>query len=165
MGTIAEKLRHLAETKTAIKNAITAKGVAVSERDTFRSYATKIGQINKPSDIYEEIVIPPSNLTNIYFKLDFVDDNDSFNIMLSGDITYSSYDIEYNVPGCYEPPVPGLQPDVYTTVRLNTFGIANQALVHIHCNSVNWTLHVTSSSPNVKITLINKDYHLVCSPS
>ena len=54
MGTIAEKLRHLAETKTAIKNAIMAKGVHVAESDTFRSYATKIGEIsgeNSGSDL------------------------------------------------------------------------------------------------------------------
>ena len=42
MGTIAEKLTYLNGTKTAIKNAIINKGVAVSDTDTFRSYASKI---------------------------------------------------------------------------------------------------------------------------
>lgn len=46
MGTIAEKLTYLDGTKTAIKNAIIAKGVSVGENDTFRSYATKIGNIS-----------------------------------------------------------------------------------------------------------------------
>lgn len=46
MGTIAEKLTYLNDTKTAIKNSIIAKGVSVSDSDTFRSYAGKIGQIS-----------------------------------------------------------------------------------------------------------------------
>ena len=46
MGTIAEKLTYLNDTKTAIKNAVVAKGVSVSDTDTFRSYADKIGQIS-----------------------------------------------------------------------------------------------------------------------
>lgn len=46
MGTIAEKLTYLNDTKTAIKNSIVAKGVSVSDSDTFRSYATKIGEIS-----------------------------------------------------------------------------------------------------------------------
>lgn len=45
MGTIADKLTYLNGTKTAIKDAIVAKGVAISDSDTFRSYADKIGQI------------------------------------------------------------------------------------------------------------------------
>ena len=46
MATIAEQLTSLANTKTAIKDAIVAKGVSVSDSDTFSSYATKIGQIS-----------------------------------------------------------------------------------------------------------------------
>ena len=46
MGTIADKLTYLNDTKTAIKNAVVAKGVSVSDTDTFRSYADKIGQIS-----------------------------------------------------------------------------------------------------------------------
>ena len=46
MGTIAEKLTYLNDTKTAIKNAVVAKGVSISDADTFRSYADKIGQIS-----------------------------------------------------------------------------------------------------------------------
>ena len=45
MGTLAEKLSYLDGTKTAIKNAIIAKGVDVEDADTFRAYADKIGQI------------------------------------------------------------------------------------------------------------------------
>lgn len=45
MATIAEQLTSLANTKTAIKNAIIDKGVQVADTDTFASYATKIGEI------------------------------------------------------------------------------------------------------------------------
>ena len=45
MGTITDKLNKLAETKSAIKTAIVNKGVAVSDTDTFASYANKIASI------------------------------------------------------------------------------------------------------------------------
>lgn len=41
----AEKLNYLLETKNQIKNAIEGKGVSISDTDPFRSYASKIGQI------------------------------------------------------------------------------------------------------------------------
>lgn len=47
MGTTADKLAYLNGTKTAIKNAIVAKGVAVPDGTTFRGYADKIGSIVK----------------------------------------------------------------------------------------------------------------------
>lgn len=47
MATITEKkLAYLQGTKDAIKNAIIAKGQAVSDTDTFRSYADKIAAIS-----------------------------------------------------------------------------------------------------------------------
>lgn len=45
MGTIADKLNYLNETKEAIKTSIINKGVEVSDTDTFRSYAEKINSI------------------------------------------------------------------------------------------------------------------------
>ena len=45
-NTISDKLTYLEGTKSAIKDAIRAKGVAISDTDTFRSYASKIGQIS-----------------------------------------------------------------------------------------------------------------------
>jgi len=42
---IADKLNYTLETKEAIKNAIKAKGVEVTDNDTFRSYADKISSI------------------------------------------------------------------------------------------------------------------------
>ena len=46
MATIAEQLTSLANTKTAIKDAIVAKGVAIADTDPFSAYATKIGEIS-----------------------------------------------------------------------------------------------------------------------
>lgn len=43
---IANKLEYLQETKNQIKNAITEKGVTISDTDTFRSYADKIASIS-----------------------------------------------------------------------------------------------------------------------
>ena len=49
MGTNADKLEYLLETKNQIKQAIIDKGVNVADTDTFRSYATKIGEIQSGS--------------------------------------------------------------------------------------------------------------------
>ena len=46
MGTTAEKLAYLADTKTDIKNAIVAKGVEVPEGTTFRGYADLISGVS-----------------------------------------------------------------------------------------------------------------------
>ena len=46
MGQTADKLNYFLQTKSLIKQAIIDKGVDVSESDTFRSYAEKIGQIS-----------------------------------------------------------------------------------------------------------------------
>ncbi|WP_195983945.1 hypothetical protein [Clostridium sp. D33t1_170424_F3] len=163
MGTIAEKLRHLAETKTAIKNAITAKGVAVSERDTFRSYAAKIELIKDSSSELDDIKIPSSNnMQDIYFRVDFVNDSDSINVMINGENVFWYYELQYNHPDCFLPPTPGSGSDVYTQISFDTLGFLNQALVHINVTSQNWTLHITSGSPDVKITFLSKDYYLTC---
>ena len=45
MATINDKLTYLAGTKDAIKQAIITKGVSVADNDTFRSYASKINDI------------------------------------------------------------------------------------------------------------------------
>ena len=49
MGTTANKLLYLQDTKSAIKDAIVAKGVTVPTGTTFRDYATKIGDITTGS--------------------------------------------------------------------------------------------------------------------
>ena len=45
MATIAEQLTSLANTKTAIKQAIINKGVSVADTDPFSAYPAKIGEI------------------------------------------------------------------------------------------------------------------------
>lgn len=60
MGTIAEKLTYLNATKTAIKNAIIGKGVSVSDSDTFRSYAQKIGAIETGGSTVVTGTTPPT---------------------------------------------------------------------------------------------------------
>lgn len=45
MATIAEQLTSLANTKTAIKQAIIDKGVSVADTDPFSAYPAKIGEI------------------------------------------------------------------------------------------------------------------------
>jgi hypothetical protein len=45
MGTTAEKLTHLSQTKSDIRDAIEAKGVSVPVETTFRDYATKVSDI------------------------------------------------------------------------------------------------------------------------
>ena len=42
MGTLADKLQYLKDTKDAIMNAIIEKGIEITSSDTFRSYADKI---------------------------------------------------------------------------------------------------------------------------
>ena len=39
MGTVVEKIRYIAGTKSAIRSAILKKGVEVGEEVTFRAYA------------------------------------------------------------------------------------------------------------------------------
>lgn len=46
MGTVSDKLLYLQGTKSAIKDAIVAKGVSVGNGTPFRDYATKIGEIS-----------------------------------------------------------------------------------------------------------------------
>lgn len=50
MGTTVDKLNYLIGTKTAIRDAIVAKGVNVADDDTFRSYSDKIMDIHGVSD-------------------------------------------------------------------------------------------------------------------
>ena len=46
MGTLADKLQYLKDTKDAIVNAIIEKGVAITSSDTFRNYADRISSIS-----------------------------------------------------------------------------------------------------------------------
>lgn len=67
MSTLTDKLNYLNATKGKLKDAIVAKGVTVSDTDTFRSYADKISSI----DTHE------SDLTEIESTLDTINGEDS----------------------------------------------------------------------------------------
>lgn len=53
MGTIADKLTYLGQTKADIRDAIIAKNVAVPVETTFRDYATKISEIDDPQSTFD----------------------------------------------------------------------------------------------------------------
>ena len=55
MGNISDKLQYLAETKEAIKTAIKAKGVDVSDTEPFRTYADKISDIRQGAGTGDDI--------------------------------------------------------------------------------------------------------------
>ena len=58
MGSIADKLSYLAGTKTAIKEAIEGKGIAVPSGTTFREYAGLIGTVKSAPTLQEKTVTP-----------------------------------------------------------------------------------------------------------
>lgn len=60
---IFAKINYLEQTKTAIKTAIINKGVAVSEADTFRSYASKIASISGGGELKAVYGKPQLNYT------------------------------------------------------------------------------------------------------
>lgn len=57
MGTFAEKVSYLNDTKQLIKDAIKNKGVTVEEDTPFREYANKIASISASVDSIEPIVL------------------------------------------------------------------------------------------------------------
>lgn len=65
MGSIEEKLTYLLGTKSAIRQAIRDKGVEVTDEDTFRSYADKIGMIDGGS-----LIVSREVPTVIFFDYD-----------------------------------------------------------------------------------------------
>ena len=70
MGTINEKLNYLLQTKENIKQSIKEKGVEITDSDSFRSYAEKIGTIKAGGDEIlidapTALVLPVSSATLI----------------------------------------------------------------------------------------------------
>ena len=63
MSTTADRLNYLENTKLAIKQALTDKGVTVSDSDTFRSYANKIDEIQSGGGGLVEGVKEPVELS------------------------------------------------------------------------------------------------------
>jgi hypothetical protein len=74
MGTIADKMNYLLETKKRIREAIAAKGVSISDGDTFRSYANKIASIETGGGSGEDTPTPDMPVigdgkTYLYIKI------------------------------------------------------------------------------------------------
>lgn len=96
MGTTADKLSYLSNTKDAIKSAISAKGVSVSERDTFRSYADKISSI---ASGMQSLGGGPVQSTGTYFSVPIPDDANFFELFISGAIGTGVFTDIYSVTG------------------------------------------------------------------
>lgn len=77
MGTVADKLNYLNDTKQAIKQAIIDKGVSVADADTFRSYADKILSIQSGSGGLEYV------LKDGTFNYDVLTDGIDFNNIIN----------------------------------------------------------------------------------
>jgi hypothetical protein len=56
MGTIADKLQAILNSKEAIRQAINNKSVEVLENDLFSSYATKINSIEQPEALISPVI-------------------------------------------------------------------------------------------------------------
>ncbi len=89
MGTVVEKIRYIAGTKSAIRSAIVKKGVEVGDEVTFRAYAEKIAEIeggqSAASYIFENTTkaksYPVDEMTEAGWKtfpFNFVDDLEGF---------------------------------------------------------------------------------------
>ena len=65
MGTLADKLSYVNETKQQIKSAIVNKGVAVADTDTFRSYANKIASIVVSKTQTKNVTLTSASATTI----------------------------------------------------------------------------------------------------
>lgn len=99
MATIAEQLTSLAETKTAIKDAIVAKGVTVADTDTFRSYADKIGGIGETVEKTKFGLTIDNLLGSVNQYGYYVAPNDKFDVDLSGVLKISSSSFKYKFYG------------------------------------------------------------------
>lgn len=96
MGTTADKLSYLSNTKDAIKSAISAKGVSVSESDTFRSYAEKIASIQTGM---QSLGGGPVQSTGTYFSVPIPDGANFFELFISGAIETGVFTDIYSVTG------------------------------------------------------------------
>lgn len=93
-NTISDKLTYLEGTKSAIKDAIVAKGVAVSDSDTFRSYADKIGQISGGGG---KIKLNDCGLTFAYSGMT-QEQYDNIEYSLPDNISYWFYGASFRAP-------------------------------------------------------------------
>lgn len=91
MSTVAEKITYLNDTKSAIKNALVARGVSVSNSDTFRSYADKIGEIGETVVVEKEITKYGASVNTF---LGDVDENGVLQATLGGSVDLDFSNVE-----------------------------------------------------------------------
>lgn len=96
MGTTADKLGYLKGTKEAIRAAISAKGVSVSESDTFRSYANKISSI---ASGMQSLGGGPVQSTGTFFSVPIPDGANFFELRIYGAIGTGIFSDIYSVTG------------------------------------------------------------------
>lgn len=67
MGTTADKLNYLSNTKNLIKNAIVNKGQTVNSGDSFRSFASKIENISSGVNLNDYFNTNPIGFPSLEF--------------------------------------------------------------------------------------------------
>lgn len=89
MGTLADKLQYLKDTKDAIMNAIIEKGVAITSLDTFRSYADKIKSITSGGEptVYDTVSSVDKNPYDYISKDSFSDNLTSVTMVTVDNLT------------------------------------------------------------------------------
>jgi hypothetical protein len=97
MGTIADKLKYLSDTKEEIKQAIIDKGVAVEDDATFRSYARKIGTI-QTGDLDLPLSVFVGTYENADINISYTFNNDYTAICKAGGVSFDgTFTIKGNV--------------------------------------------------------------------
>lgn len=96
--TVAEKLNYLRGTKNEIKEAIKEKGVNLSDTDSFKSYASKIGQLENISNCLTENTI--DDMENIFKKMFKVLPKDVCSFLLSNFNKSNVTDMGYMFKNC-----------------------------------------------------------------
>lgn len=95
MGTVAEKFAYLQGTKEAIKQAINAKNVSVSDDTTFREYANKIFEIGGGFRGYTRTttsgIIPASGEVVVMHDADQLAFDDTFAVAILALNDYGSH--------------------------------------------------------------------------
>lgn len=135
MGSIADKLEYLNNTKTAIKNALVSKGVDVADTDTFRSYADKINTLETDPNLQAKTVTITANGSQTVTSD-------------SGYDGLSSVAITTNVPNSNLKVLFGQADDWIKNKQYTIPATAKYAII-----SVNWVKHHDTPDPTVSLTV------------